>query len=527
MSLQGKRELLAQVAGRYREAEPAQKTIVLDEFTAATGYARKYGIRLLAMPAPPSAPIRRPRERRYGPAVRAALAACWAAANEVCAERLVPFLPELVSALERHGHLTLSADDRAQLLQTSAATADRLLRGQREQGRAHGISVTKPGALLKRQIPVRTFQEWDDARPGCLEIDLVAHCGWSTEGAFLQTLTLTDVATGWTECLPLLYRGQQTVLDALDRARQLLPFPVIALDTDNGGEFINADLLAYCARERLTFTRGRTGRKNDQCFVEQKNGSIVRQLVGYDRFEGENAYRQLAELYRAVRLFVNFFQPSMKLVAKRREGSAVQRTYAPAKTPYRRLGDTEVLPAEKMERLAAIARALDPVQLLRQLQILQDALWRHAVFRTAADAVPPAAAVRSFSVSSSDGKGDPAPAQPRKYRRSAKPTAPRWWRTRPDPFADVWEDVVGWLAADPARTGVSLFAALEQRYPGRFADGQCRTMQRRVREWRAQRLLAFDDRWLHDEVLVSDPLPRPLQARSLGLDENVALPTTR
>ena len=277
MSVRSKRELLAQrpegTRCRYREAGPAQKTIILDEFVARVpteggcGYARKYAIRLLAHPAPPLALIRRPRARRYGPVVQEALAMCWSAANGICAKRLTPFLPELVPALERHGHLTLGPDERVQLLGISAATADRLLRPHRERDQPHGLTTTKPGALLKRQIPVRTFQDWDDARPGCMEIDLVAHCGWSTEGAFLQTLVLTDVSTGWTECLPLLYRSQQGVIAALDHARQLLPFPLVAVDTDNGSEFLNGELFSYCAREAAgthdsgCFTRGRTGKK--------------------------------------------------------------------------------------------------------------------------------------------------------------------------------------------------------------------------------------------------------------------------
>lgn len=538
MSVRSKRELLAQVACRYREAGPVQKTTILDEFVAATGYARKYAIRLLAHPAAPREQIRRPRKRRYGPTVQEALAVCWSAANGICAKRLTPFLPELVPALERHGHLVLAADDRAQLLGISAATADRLLRPHRERNQPHGLSTTKPGALLKRQIPVRTFQDWDDARPGCMEIDLVAHCGWSTEGAFLQTLTLTDVATGWTECLPLLYRSQQGVIAALDRARQLLPFPLVAVDTDNGGEFLNSELLSYCAREQITFTRGRTGKKNDQCFVEQKNGSIVRQLVGYDRFEGEAAYRQLSELYRAVRLYVNCFQPSMKLASKRREGSAVQRTYEPAKTPLRRLFATAVLTVEQRERLDAIAQALDPVRLLRQLEVLQDALWRHAVFRTPAP-TPQAVTVEAGAPShfaieqcglNEDTAPDPASdraaavEQPRKYRRTAKVQAPRWWRTRADPFAEDWETIVAWLAADPARTALSVFLELEQRFPGRYRDGQLRTLQRRVQGWRARSIVVFDQQWLQDEVLVTQTLPRPLRVLTVSQAEEPAAP---
>jgi hypothetical protein len=154
-------------------------------------------------------------------------------------------------------------------------------------------------------VPVRTFADWNEIQPGFFEADLVAHCGHSAEGAFLHTLVLTDIATAWVECLPLRYRSQHAVVQALEQARCLLPFPMFGLDTDNGSEFLNAEVLAYCEREKITFTRGRAYKKNDQCFVEQKNGAVVRQLVGYDRFEGERAYRQLVELYRGVRLYIN------------------------------------------------------------------------------------------------------------------------------------------------------------------------------------------------------------------------------
>src|SRR4051812_6025947 len=393
MSFRAKRELLVQVAPRYREATHAQKSIVLDEFLAAAGYARKYAIRLLAKPIGPPAPIRRPREPRYGATVREALQVAWTTANEICSKRLVPFLPELVPALERHGHLELSPEVRMLLLTLSPATADRLLRPVRQP---HGLSTTRRGRLLKQQIPVRTFADWSDTRPGFLEADLVAHCGGVAEGAFLYTLTLTDIATTWTECLPLLHRTQEAVLQAVERAHQLLPFPLLGFDTDNGSEFLNEQLFDYCAQEQITFTRGRTANKNDQCYVEQKNGAVVRQLVGYERFEGEPAYRQLAELYRAVRLYVNFFQPSLKLLAKQREGGHVRRTYGPARTPFQRVLATDVLRGETRERLTTRYQALDPVRLLQQIRVLQEALGRHAVFgrtgRPATDAASGATA---------------------------------------------------------------------------------------------------------------------------------------
>jgi len=538
MSFQAKRELLAQVAPRYREANHSQKSVILDEFVAATGYARKYAIRLLTQPLlPVLAPIRRPRKRHYGPAVQDALRIAWAAANAIGSRRLAPFLKELVPILERHGHLILTEKVRAQLVAISPATIDRLLRPLRDRQQPRGISTTKAGKLLKQQVPVRTFADWNDVTPGFLEVDTVAHCGWSAEGAFLHTLVLTDVASGWTECLALLHRSQHAVVQALELARQLLPFPVLGLDTDNGGEFLNAELLAYCEREHLTFTRGRAYKKNDQCYVEQKNGAIVRQFVGYDRFEGEQAYRQLTELYRALRLYVNFFQPSLKLREKRREGSTVKRTYDIAQTPYQRLRTAGVLSADVAERLEAIYQALDPVRLLQQMSALQDALWRQAIFRTPAPPLSdddhmappnvhfspgscgvgadPATADRSAQAAGTSGSDllpDLLEHPRRKYRRTKQAQGPRWWRTRPDPFAAVWTEVTQWLAANPERTAKSLFLELQQRYPGQFSDAQLRTLQRRVQAWRAQAILAFDVQWLQDEVLIGQVIAPGLRA---------------
>ena len=280
--------------------------------------------------------------------------------------------------MERHGHLSLSDKTRAHLLELSAATADRIFRQFRVDHRPHGKTTTKSGQLLKHRVPIRTFTDWADTRPGFMESDLVAHCGANSEGPFLHTLVLTDVATGWTECLALLRRTEADILQALTTARQILPFQLVGLDTDNGSEFMNYGLLAYCERETIQFTRGRARRKNDQCFVEQKNGSIVRQLVGYDRYEGSLAYRQLAELYRVVRFYVNFFQPSMKLKTRTRDGSQVTKRYDIAQTPYQRLSNSDALDPEVRDRLSAIYERLDPVDLRRQLEKLQDAFWRHA-----------------------------------------------------------------------------------------------------------------------------------------------------
>jgi hypothetical protein len=455
MSIHAKRELLVQTAPRYRTAPPRQKRAILDEFVAATGYARKYAIRLLGQPSVPApAPITRPRARTYGPEVVEALTVAWATANYVCAKRLVPFLPELVASLERHGHLALSSEVRTQLLTLSPATADRLLRPLRQRARPRGIGTTKAGTLLKHKVPLRTFAEWDEVRPGFMEADAVAHCGPRAEGAYLSSLVLTDVATGWTECLPLLHHGYADVLHALDQARGLLPFPLQGLDTDNGSEFLNFPLLDYCERAEITFTRGRAYRKNDQCYVEQKNGSIVRQIVGYDRFEGELAYHQLAQVYRALRLYVNFFQPSLKLVLKRREGSHVYRRYDAAQTPFQRLLAADVLDEAARTHLIALCAALDPVQVLQQLQLLQEALWQHAV----TPAPPPAPTVQfllpstaSASAPEHSGAVSPPtrrrPPHPERHTRRGALTS----TTLPDPFADEADTLDAWLAAQAER----------------------------------------------------------------------------
>lgn len=522
MSYQARRELLAHVAARYREATHAQKTTILDEFVAATGYARKYAIRLLTQPvAPLVRPVHRPRARVYGPVVQEALAAAWAAANFICGKRLVPFLPQLVAALERHGHLTLTDEVRGQLMAISPATADRLLRPLRQADHPRGRGTTKAGGLLKHQIPIRTFADWEENRPGFMEADLVAHCGGSVHGTFLNTLVLTDIATGWTECLPLLYRSQEEVLQALQRARHLLPFPLLGLDTDNGTEFLNAQLLDYCRREAITFTRGRAHKSNDQCHVEQKNGTIVRQLVGYDRYEGQRAYRQLTELYRAVRLYINFFQPSMKLVSKERHGAKVTKKYDDAQTPYQRLLGAKVIAAADEQQLAALSEALDPVALRRQMETLQRAFWRHAHELEAIGGqrqgeAPKAAASSNCNVTIPEGTAAVVAAwqeqSERRYRRQGRPRVPYTWRTRPDPFEEVGEQIEQWLAAEPERTAKSLLQELQQQYPGQYGSSQLRTLQRRVKEWRRETLLQFNEEWLDQDRVHGKVAPEEAQA---------------
>jgi len=295
----------------------------------------------------------------------------------------------LVAVLERHGELLLDAETKARLLSLSSATVDRLLRVERAHHHPHGLSTTKPGTLLKHSIPIRTFADWDDVVPGFVEVDLVAHCGESTHGEYLNSLTMTDIATTWTECLAIRNRSQLTVSQAIVQARTRLPFPLLGLDSDNGAEFMNAHLLHYCQQEHITFTRSRPYKKNDQAHVEQKNWSMVRQVVGYDRFEGQEACEALAALYQLVRLYTNFFQPSMKLQNKERLGSKVKKTYDDAKTPYQRVLESAAIREEVKEALRTQYLSLNPVALLRQMEQGQACLWKQAKVRLTNEATIP------------------------------------------------------------------------------------------------------------------------------------------
>jgi hypothetical protein len=501
LSYQARREVLQQVAPRFREATSSQKRTLLDAFVATTGYHRTYARWLLNHAEEVQQAHGRSQLRKYGPDVQHALFLAWHAANRICAKRLIPFLPTLIEALERHEHLQISEECRKQLLSMSAATADRLLSFQRKRGQ-HGLSTTRAGTLLKQQIPIRTFEEWKETRPGFLEADLVAHCGADKEGGYLYTLTLTDIATGWTECLPLLYRSQETVLAALQQAHLLFPFPILGIDTDNGGEFINEAVIAYCEQAHITFTRGRPYLKNDQCFVEQKNGAVVRQVVGYDRLVGEHAYRQLTELYRALRLYVNCFQPSMKLLSKQREGKKMRYVYDPAKTPLQRLLQSGVPPAEMQQELLEVAHALDPIRLLHQLEQLQQAVFRCAVGCLPFISSPLSNPLHVFSVEQCmagklpDEESFPNPTTGFEtlYReQERRKRVLGWRRTQKDPFEGEWEQILSWLVANPERSSGDIFRELQRRSLGRYQPLQIRTLQRGMRKIRASLLETLED----------------------------------
>jgi len=286
-----------------------------------------------AIHPPPATGARRGRPPTYGEDVKRALRKVWAILDGPSGKRLAPFLPEIVEALERHDELVLPGALKDKLLGISAATIDRVLAPERRRLQLKGRSGTTPGALLKGQIPIRTFAEWDEARPGFFEVDLVAHDGGDVRGVYCYTLTLTDVCTGWTETRALRNRAHRWVLEAMPALQRDLPVPMLGFDSDNGSEFINGDLYTWLTQRKITFTRTRPFRKNDNCFVEQKNGAVVRQAVGYLRYDTDAEFRVLEELYASLRMYVNFFQPQMHLVEKSREGAKVPPAPRPSPDP--------------------------------------------------------------------------------------------------------------------------------------------------------------------------------------------------
>lgn len=374
MSQRSKRELHAQVQTRYLKASKADKQMILDEYTANTGYHRKYAIRVLKHGYKRG--VRKPKGRRaiYRGEVVETLEHIWEIYGRICSKRLHPYLPEGIQVLERCGELQLVPETKSLLLQISRSSIDRCLAPVRFT-QPHGRSTTKPGSLLKKQIPIRTFADWTEDKPGFLEIDCVAHCGEDPSGQFLYTLTCTDLCTGWTETLALPRRSREAVCRAIDGMRQDLPFALLGIDSDNGGEFINDLLYRYCLNEQITFTRSRPFQKNDQAHVEQKNWSVVRHLLGYDRLESDEQLALLQNIYQDWRLYVNFFQPVLKLSRKERIANKIIRQYDIARTPYQRVMEREDVSLARKAHLLNLYLSLNPAQLRRQIdqKVLQ--LW--------------------------------------------------------------------------------------------------------------------------------------------------------
>lgn len=376
MSSKAKREYLEAIFTRYRHASKKEKQSILDEFCRVCNYNRKYAIRLLRSKLcshthrlrthPQARPVGRPKQYN-DPHLVEFLTRLWRAMNLACSKRMKAAIPIWLPFYDR----PIKRNTLDLILKISPPTIDRLLRPQRSRYSKLGLATTKPGSLLKKHIPIKTNQ-WDEHIPGFLEADTVAHCGTSMAGMFVFTVNITDIATGWTEQAAVWGKGEQGVLQAIEAIEARLPFRVRGFDCDNGGEFLNWPLLKYfTSRHRpVQYTRSREYEKNDNAHIEGKNWTHVRQYLGYQRFENKRMTSMINELYTSEwRLFVNFFLPQVKLIAKERIGSKIVKKHDRPQTPLQRILASPVITPVVKQQLLHTFRTLDPFRLQQEVSL--------------------------------------------------------------------------------------------------------------------------------------------------------------
>ena len=391
LTVSERKALIRKHAKRYRKSTKKQKGRILEEFVHSTDYSRKYAGWILRnwgtkrivflndelielVVGHPKKRRRRPRERIYDETVFDALKKVWVIFDCICGKRLVAVLKTMLPILEKFEEIELTDEVRQKLRHISAPTFDRLLATEKKKLKIKGKGHTKPGSLLKAHIPIRVFDGWGQSKPGFVEIDLVGHDGGTAQGEFIFTLNLTDIDSGWTEPRAVRNKAQKWTFEALMLVKQRLPFEILGIDSDNGSEFIDHHLYHYCIEHHIEFTRSRPYRKNDSCFVEQKNNSVVRRYAGHLRYDTNEQLTLLNEIYDRVRLMVNFFHPSMKLVSKTRNGAKTSRRYDNPTTPHQRLITSAHLPQEFKDALTEQFNELNPAELQREMVNLQQKL---------------------------------------------------------------------------------------------------------------------------------------------------------
>ena len=401
LTMREKKALTAEIQNRYNKATKKTKAVILDEFTATTGYNRNYAARILRLKVGKVIGYTRmggkkikyvigkrkrkkyKKPRIYTYDVFLALKRIWTIFDFICSKRLAPFMGEAVEKLEYHKEIDLIDDVREKLVKISASTIDRLLKPEKDKFRlGKGRSGTKPGTLLKNQIPIRTFADWDDTKPGFTEVDLVGHDGGNVSGDYAQSLNFVDIATCWDETAACRNKAQKHVFRAIKIVSARFPFEIAGIDSDNGAEFINNILIRYCVKNKINFTRSRPYRKNDSCFVEQKNYSVVRRAVGYLRHDTEEELCLLNELYLYLGRYNNFFIPVTKLISKKRIGSKVTKKYDIARTPFRRVLESEHIDDKIKARLEREYDSLNPVKLKKNIAGLQEKLLKLNVLKS-------------------------------------------------------------------------------------------------------------------------------------------------
>jgi hypothetical protein len=403
LDMKTRKKICGKLFKRYQKASKNEKKMILDEYAQTlefnrdylahllsnwgkTRYALKDGksVKYIAKPATDgrqraSGSKKTGRPEKYHTVFVELLRAVWELFDFQCGKLLSPLIKGMMCFLVPE--FTISEALQALLVSVSPATIDRKLRKAKERYRLKGISTTKPGTLLKSQIPVRVCFDRDEKRPGFFEIDTVSHCGARASGQFCQTLTLTDIGSGWTEECALLNKAHRWVKEQIDHTRNTLPFPMLGLDSDNGGEFINHQLFDWCVQNNLKLTRTRPYHKNDNCFVEQKNDDVVRKTVGYGRFEGQDAFNALSEVYRSLNPLLNYFYPTLRLIAKEKLPSGrYKKSYEKEpKTPYQRLIESVYLSDECKEELRLRKAGMNPVELKHALDEARDRLLKLSV----------------------------------------------------------------------------------------------------------------------------------------------------
>ena len=385
LTMSQRRAVTKTIATRYKRADKAAKGVILDELCATTGWHRSHARKALALALKPRVVRpRAPRAPKYTADTVVALRFCWAVLGAPTGKRLAPMMAELVPTLRRFGELKVNDETAAALVAMSAATMDRRLAQDRARLKLRGRSHTKPGSLLKDAIAIRTWAQWDDAVPGFVEIDLVGHEGGNAVGEHCYTLTVTDIATGWTENRSVRNKARRWVIAALDEVAQVMPFPVIGVDSDNGSEFINHHLLNWCEQRSITFTRSRPGNCSDGAHVEQKNWAVVRTVVGYHRYDTAAELLLLNKIWALQSQMTNYFLPQQKLLSKFRDGAKVTKKHDKATTPHRRAERHETVAAQDKAILADTYAGLNPAAIQRQIQALTAQLLTLTTSKSAA-----------------------------------------------------------------------------------------------------------------------------------------------
>lgn len=386
LNLSERKPLIREQAKLYKKASKKEKKIILDNFIELTNYNRSYARTLLRntgkiiihknkkIIASKNHNFKSGRKKYYDDSVKNILIKIWYILDCICAKRLKPFLLETIDTIINFNEIKIADIVKQKLGQISISTIDRLLKSEKQKYKIKGKSHTKPGTLLKNQIPIRTFADWDNLKPGFLEIDLVAHDGGNAKGDFIFSFNSTDVSTGWTEPQAIRNKSRKASFEGLLNIQKRIPFKLLGIDSDNGGEFINDHFVNYCNQNKITFTRSRSYRKNDNCFIEQKNYSVVRRTVGYKRFDTDEQLDIMNELYSYLRLYINFFQPVMKLLSKTRNGNKVIKKYDQSKTPHQRILQSKFISDTIKNGLNEEYKKLNPAELKRKITSLQEKL---------------------------------------------------------------------------------------------------------------------------------------------------------